>query len=74
MAALIPRLAFVAAESVTLIPRLAFIAQRTVGGRGNALFQHLNFNREFLAFHFVTSCYVFLGQKPALTGASAASD
>ena len=56
MAALIPRLAFVAAESVTLIPRLAFIAQRTVGCRCDALFQHLNFNREFLAFHFVASC------------------
>src|ERR1041385_3585544 len=62
MAALIPWLSFVALESITLIPRLAFIAQRTVGGWCNPLFQHFDFNRDFLDFHIVASCFFLIRQ------------
>src|ERR1043165_1932668 len=72
MAALIPWLTFVALQSIALIPRLAFVAQRTVGGRCNPIFQHLDFNREFLNFHFVASSYFSL-VRTSVAGASAAA-
>src|ERR1051326_7512618 len=72
MAALIPRLAFVSVQSITLIPRLAFVAQRTVGRRCNPIFPHLDFNRDFLNFHFVASSYFSL-VRTAVIGASAAA-